>query len=660
MAVEKMKMMSLIALKKDAHDILERIILNGTVHIGNNQNSSNFTLGYLQGNKQYLLDAGVDINRIRAFKSERTFERKKFKDLIDRLFLFIGIDEEELKNADMSKMNISEHLKELDNLDQQASTIRNYEMANEYAIEKTETQVRVVEYFSQSSIDLTQLSKLDFFDVHVGEISRNSWVKLKNNYENIKAIVVHLGRTSTGEAVMIFAPKMFYDETKSLLMSLSFDQVDLPDAPMSAQALLELKKKEIDGLYKQKDRVAKAKEVFIDMYRASVVALYFRYKMIEKIEYLESHVAESGNFFIFNAFVPASTTEKLKQDIEKMADNAIVAFEDDSTVPKKFTIPTKLMNNVLLRPFETLVKMYSVPQYQESDPTPFFALTYMLLFGLMFGDVGQGIVLILAGTLLKKQFGSLSGIIQRIGVSSTIFGFIYGSVFGMEDLIPALIIRPMEQINTILIFAIVLGVALVSIAYFMGFYNLKKKGRYADLYFDKNGISGFLFYISFLLFIFNMVLGQSYFGSISSLVTMITTAVMVITTCLMILKLKLKPRVEKANSDDKEEFSAVESGFEMFETIMSFFSNTLSFIRVGAFAINHVGLFMAFHALGQMIGNTAGNIFMIIVGNIVILSLEALIVFIQAIRLEYYELFSKYFEGGGEIYSPLTFDIKAK
>ena len=301
--------------------------------------------------------------------------------------------------------------------------------------------------------------------------------------------------------------------------------------------------------------------------------------------------------------------------------------------------------------------MYSIPNYEEVDPTPFFAITYMLLFGMMFGDVGQGLVFVLVGYMLSSKLGSLSKIIQRIGVSSIVFGFLYGSVFGLENVIPALIIRPMEDINNILIASIVVGVILVTIAYFIGFYNLNLRKEYAKLYFDKNGISGFIFYLGFLLFLINI----AYFSSkidtnVSSMLTILSIAVMIITSCLMFFKPKLAEKFEK-NSHKKEEFSPVEGGFEMFETVMGFFSNTLSFIRVGAFAINHVGLFMAFHALGHMIGNSFGNILMIVIGNIVILVLEGLIVFIQAIRLQYYELFSKYFTGEGIDYNPLHVEI---
>lgn len=96
----------------------------------------------------------------------------------------------------------------------------------------------------------------------------------------------------------------------------------------------------------------------------------------------------------------------------------------------------------------------------------------------------------------------------------------------------------------------------------------------------------------------------------------------------------------------------IESSFSIVETIISIFSGTISFIRVGAFAINHVGLFLAFSTIGNMIGTKTGSIVMIIIGNIVILGLEGLIVFIQSLRLEYYEMFSKYYIGDGREFVP--------
>ena len=500
--------------------------------------------------------------------------------------------------------------------------------------------------------------------MNIGEISKSAWLKLKANYENIKVLVIHLDSNSFGETVMVFTPKIYEDETVHLLRSMSFNEIELPKVDFSFRELINNKIMQLEDLEKEQEEIKKEKEVFKETYMQEILSLYYRYKIIEKIELVESHMVMSKNFAMLSGFVPESKTAVLKSKIEKISSDAIVRFNDSDDVPEIFKIPTMLKNNPIVSPFETLVKMYSVPNYKEVDPTPFFAITYMILFGMMFGDIGQGLVFVICGVLLSSKIGSVAKIVQRIGVSSMIFGVLYGSIFGMEDLIPALLIRPMENINTILLVSIGIGVVFMTISYFIGFYNLKLRKEYARLYFDKNGIAGFVFYSGFLLLLINMAyLGNKVDVNTSSMLTILSTAMMIITSIFMFMKPKLAEKFEK-NSDSEsvheEEFSPVESGFELFETVMGFFSNTLSFIRVGAFAINHVGLFMAFHALGQMIGNSVGNVMMIVLGNIVILVLEGLIVFIQAIRLQYYELFSKYFTGEGIDYDPIHVEIKSE
>ena len=96
----------------------------------------------------------------------------------------------------------------------------------------------------------------------------------------------------------------------------------------------------------------------------------------------------------------------------------------------------------------------------------------------------------------------------------------------------------------------------------------------------------------------------------------------------------------------------MESGFDIFETFLSLLSNSISFIRVGAFALNHVGLFIAFHTMAHIIGSFAGNVSMFILGNLMVIFLEGLIVLIQGLRLIYYEMFSKYYKGEGILFKP--------
>lgn len=659
MAVEKMKMMNLVALKQDTHSILREIVLNGSIHITNSGNSENFTMKYMDSQIGIFNDMGVAVDKIRPYHREKVFKKRKYKELLDQIFSFFDIKEEEVTLDDLQSLNYSEKLKFLDDIFEKSSAIKLREDENRKKRARIKILLNAVEYFSDSDMKLSEFYSLKHINFDMGQISKNSWIKLKANYENINGLVAHLGSNSYGETVIIFTPSVYAKDMKYFIRSLSFDMIELPNLDISFKEFIINKKSELELLEKEQEEILKEKSAFRKKYLQDILAMYYRYKIIEKIEELEGHIAESKNFILLSAFVPESKVESVKNSIEKASESSAIYFEDDTKIPSKFKIPTKLKNNFILKPFEALVKMYSIPDYKETDPTPFFAITYLLLFGMMFGDVGQGLIFVLAGMMLSKKIGSIAKIIQRIGFSSIFFGFMYGSVFGIEDLIPAFVIRPMEDIDTILVATIGLGILMILIAYFINFRNLKMRKEFGKLFFDKNGLSGFLFYISFIALVLNTVLFEKYVSiNVSSMITIFSVAVLIITSTLMFMKPKLAPMVNK--SEEKEEFSPVESGFEMFETVMGFFSNTLSFIRVGAFAINHVGLFMAFHALGQMLGSSIGNIFMIILGNIFIVCLEGLIVFIQAIRLEYYELFSKYFNGEGISYEPLRVELQGK
>ena len=657
MAVEKMKMMNLVALKQDAHSSLREIVLNGSIHITNAGNSENFTMKYMDSQIGIFNDMGVAVDKIRPYHREKVFKKRKYKELLDQMFDFFNIKEDDVTLNDLKNLNYSEKLKLLDDISLKSSSIKTREDENRKKRAEIKILLNAVEYFSDSDMKISEFYNLKHINFDMGEISKNSWIKLKENYENINGIVVHLGTSSYGETVIIFTPSVYAKDTKYFIRSLSFDRIELPNVDISFKDFIKNKNAELESLEREQDEILKEKAEFKDKYLQDILGFYYRYKIIEKIEELEGHIAESKNFILLSAFVPESKVKSIKNSVEKVSESALIYFEDDNEIPSKFKIPTKLKNNFILRPFEALVKMYSIPDYKETDPTSFFAITYLLLFGMMFGDVGQGLIFVIAGMLLSKKLGVIAKIIQRIGFSSMFFGFVYGSVFGIEELIPALIIRPMNDINTILVATIGLGILMILIAYIINFRNLKMRKEFGKLFFDKNGLSGFLFYISFIVIVLNTVLLKKYVSvNVSSMITIVSVVVLVVTSTLMFMKPKLVPIIIK--TEEKEEFSPVESGFEMFETVMGFFSNTLSFIRVGAFAINHVGLFMAFHALGQMLGSSIGNIFMIVLGNIFIVCLEGLIVFIQAIRLEYYELFSKYFNGEGINYEPLKVELK--
>lgn len=221
----------------------------------------------------------------------------------------------------------------------------------------------------------------------------------------------------------------------------------------------------------------------------------------------------------------------------------------------------------------------------------------------------------------------------------------YGSVFGKEDLIKAKFISPMENINTMLIYGIIVGCSFILIAMILNIANGIKNKDFKRIWLDGNGVAGLILY-GFILFVI------AYYFKTGEM--FVSIKVIVIIACVLLLLILFNDKLSKLVVYQKEKTSTpmVEKIFEIIEMILSFASNTISFLRLAAFAINHVGLCMAIYLLADMT-NGAGNIAISIIGNIIVLVLEGLIVGIQILRLEYYELFSRFYTGNGREYKSI-------
>ena len=357
-------------------------------------------------------------------------------------------------------------------------------------------------------------------------------------------------------------------------------------------------------------------------------------------------MAKGDKYFYLSGWVPESKVDDFKE-LEEKYDKTKVNINNRSCSSKT---PTKLKNNILVRPFEFLVNMYGAPNYNEIDPTPFFAITYLLLYGMMFGDLGQGLVFVLLSFYVDKINKTFGGLVRRIGISSSIFGLMYGSFFGIETLIPTLLIKPFDNIMTVLIASVAFGVLLMVISYIIGIFNkVKKQNNIEEGIFGKEGLAGLMMMISFILIILNIV-GKSPLPMPIAIVMLVLSIVMII------FKQPLARKIEGEYPlyDSSKGDYYVESSFSIVEALLSVFSNLVSFTRVGAFAINHVGLYMAFEVMAKLAGGGIIGIIILILGNILIIGLEGMIVFIQGLRLEFYEMFSKYYEGNGRKFRPIT------
>lgn len=282
------------------------------------------------------------------------------------------------------------------------------------------------------------------------------------------------------------------------------------------------------------------------------------------------------------------------------------------------------------------------------------------MFGIMFGDIGQGGVYFLAGVLLASKMPVPAGILKRLGGTSMIFGLVYGSVFGLEDIpvIKDIALVHGGPLNTnnimpILLAGVAFGVVVLTVSFGIGIINCLRRRDIEGALFGKNGVAGYLFFMGFICSALCIVKAIP----VSVIVPIV---VMILMMAMMVLKEPLAHLVEGEKPLIKGERSAyfVESGFEGFETLLSTLSNSISFIRVGAFALNHAGLFLAFSVMAGLVPYIWAKLLIIILGNVLILTLEGLVVFIQGLRLQYYEMFSKYFGGDGIAYAPLKIEEK--
>jgi V/A-type H+-transporting ATPase subunit I len=363
-------------------------------------------------------------------------------------------------------------------------------------------------------------------------------------------------------------------------------------------------------------------------------------------------------------WVPADDITALGQSLGESTDGryALQTSPPDSSIQEQ--IPILLKHSWLLRPFEALVSTYGLPNYQELEPTFFVALSYIVMFGMMFGDAGHGMVLaaggliaLLAGKSQKvRDFGVL---LLFAGSSSIIFGAVYGSYFGIEVFKKyALWHDPLEGDPMRLMYgAIGIGVVMISIGLILNIVNRFRRGDVIGGILDKFGLIGLLFYWGTLVLLMNGATIQSRGLMGASIILFLVVP---------IVGWSLKEPIEhfmshktggQGEANEGLAGAIMESCVGAFEAVLSYLANTISFVRLAAYAMSHAALLFAAFMLAAVVrdipfGGGLWSLLVIILGNIVAIVLEGIIASVQALRLEYYEFFGKFFTGNGQPFEP--------
>lgn len=657
MAIEKMVLLNLVGSLDDEHAILEELVLSENIHL-NLEHNDVYDNHYMV--HQYESMMPQDAFPIIENYAQMEAEYHGMLESVEAIGKGMGITPKIDKVNVGRKYLLKEAKEDLLQLKSEIGEPITRINENKELINKLTVFRKKAACIKSQWCNFKDLYELNYFDFQIGMLSYDNKIQIKKNYENISAIVLKVGDIpdSREDIYLIVYPKQFKDETKRLLKSLNWVDLGIPDDLIDMPGnLVAATDDKIDKIHKEVAELEKIVLTNLEKKTFILNKIYTRVKLEQKILSIKEEIVHGNNLFVLNAWVAKKDRRRIEEKIGDITDKFVVIAKDASELDKKIIPPTQLKNNCIFKPFETIVKLYGLPSYYEIDPTPFLGITFMLMFGIMFGDIGQGLVYFLAGVLLYKKSEVAGGVLTRLGLSSIVFGFVYGSLFGLEHeqlpWLPHIVGSPLSTVNImpVLIAGVVFGIAVLSVSYIIGIINALRRGDIEAGVFGKNGIAGYIFFMGFVGTLVSLV-------QIIQIPIWVPLGIMVLMLGVMILREPLTNMVTGNRPYIHGEVSSyfIESAFEGVETILGALSNGISFIRVGAFALNHAGLFMAFLVMSEMTDSLLLKIIILLLGNILILTLEGLVVFIQGLRLQYYEMFSKYFSGDGHAYAPIKIE----
>ncbi|MFO1427664.1 MAG: V-type ATPase 116kDa subunit family protein [Steroidobacteraceae bacterium] len=301
--------------------------------------------------------------------------------------------------------------------------------------------------------------------------------------------------------------------------------------------------------------------------------------------------------------------------------------------------PVTLGNPRWARPFEVFVRLIGMPAAREADPSQMLALIAPLLFGFMFGDVGQGAVLLVLGLALQRRHPPLA-LLTSGGVASIAFGFAFGSVFGREDLVEPLWIRPLAEPLTLLAAALVLGVLLVGGGLLVDAASLLAAGLAREWLRERAGL--LLGYAGGVLAA-GAGLGMPGGTALAACGGVLAASGLLVTLA--------APAVGQASG--RRLATAAAAVGRLLEAALQLAVNTVSFLRVGAFALAHAGLSLAIVALAAAAPRGFASLLVLALGNAFVIVLEAAVAGIQTTRLVLFEFFSRFLRAGGRAFVAL-------
>jgi V/A-type H+-transporting ATPase subunit I len=311
--------------------------------------------------------------------------------------------------------------------------------------------------------------------------------------------------------------------------------------------------------------------------------------------------------------------------------------------------PTLLRSHWLTAPFRTLVNTYGAARYADLDPTPFAAASFVVMFGMMFGDTGHGLLLAALGLLLRRSRSPRLEAVRPLwpfavagGLVAACVGLLYGEAFGPTGIVPTLWRKPLDRPVQLLEVAVAVGALLLTVSYALGIVNRWRESGPGAALLAPSGIAGLAVFAG-------VALGA--IGALAGIAPLLIAGGAIVTCGAVLLFLGFIAEAGRSGAGFAQAF------VEVLDAVVRVGANLISFTRLAAFGLMHAALGMVVldgtrSLWARALDGKAAAVLLFAVGAVAAFALEALVAGVQAMRLEYYELFSRVFAGEGEPFAP--------
>ncbi|MCP4077291.1 MAG: hypothetical protein GY744_14045 [Gammaproteobacteria bacterium] len=544
---------------------------------------------------------------------------------------------------DLTQLVTLEQLQEMDGqlkvLWSLVSVVEEKKRQQHEKMQVTRQLVKSLQKFDALDLDLSRLTRTSrFLNIMVGTVPSANFSRLEKAL-SLAEFMIRSFYTGEGvQHVVMIGSSQQQTDVHELLKSADFRELVIPEELSGNPAQLRLDLN--NQLEESKNEIIKLDKKLSDLLLDISPALQKTNELLilaKPYASLATVLKGHGGLVFMQGWVPADGEQEIKKQLHN---NLQFPFHIQLTNPQNKeleSVPSLLRHSWIFKPFQSLVSNFGIPNYAEVDPTVLFSFSYILMFGMMFGDIGHGAVIASGSLLLWKRFPSVTIIGVLAGLSSIGFGFVYGSLFGYEHIITPLWMSPMHDPVQVLLLALVWGAFFLLVSNLLAIRNYLVVGLTQQALYSGKGVAGLLFYLA-ALYSGYQLMANDHFGLFETLCLLIPMAVI----------MRYQWLQSRAGLFEKTLVVLI----EMLEQVISSVSGTLSFLRVAAFSLNHIALAAAVFSIAAMMGPT-GHWITILLGNIFIIVLEGAIVAIQCLRLEYYEGFSRFFSGKGKAFEPL-------